>query len=78
MRVSTKMLETSVHVLNCYTNHKAKISFTQGCGVYLTIDDKEYKKQISDNSFTGITNKKAYEILNSYNEEVMEGYEKSR
>jgi len=78
MRVSAKTLETSVHVLNYYTNHKVKISFTQGCGVYLTIDDKEYKKQIGENTFTGITNKKAYEILNSYNQEVMKGYEKSR
>ena len=76
MRVSQKLLQICVNNLNYYTEHKAHISFTQGCGVYLTIDDVEYKKKMRccEDCHTGITNKKAYEILSQYDNEVMEGF----
>jgi hypothetical protein len=67
-RISKKQLETTIENINDLTNHEVKIFF--GCGVYLTIDGKEYKKQLNENEFTGITNKDAMEILESYREEA--------
>lgn len=77
-RISKKMLQTAVDNINYYTNHKVKIYFTDGCGVYLVIDGIEYNKQIDENTFTGISNKKAYEILGKYDGEIWQGYQKMK
>lgn len=41
-RVSKKQLEIKASNINNLTNHKVKLFFTQGCGVYVEIDGKEY------------------------------------
>ena len=76
MRVSQKLLQICVDNLNHYTKHKASIFLTQGCGVYLTIDGVEYDKAVKseEDCRTGISNKKAYEILKQYDSEIMEEY----
>lgn len=73
MRVSQKQLQTVVGNLNYYTQHKASVMFTAGCGVYLTIDGEEYKHKRKDGTHEGISNKEAYEILKQYDKEVEEG-----
>jgi len=80
MRVSQKLLQICVDNLNHYTKHKANIFLTQGCGVYLTIDDIEYDKKVKgkEDCRTGITNKKAYDILKQYDSEIMEGYKNTK
>ena len=74
MRISKKRLETKVDNLNYFTKHKTNIFF--GCGVYLIVDGVEYDKVVKgeEDCRTGITNKKAYEILSQYDNEVMEGF----
>jgi hypothetical protein len=67
--MSRQYLQLVADNINRLTTHKIKLSFTQGCGVYLTIDGKEYSKQLDENQFTGISNKHAMEILEPYAEE---------
>lgn len=74
MRVSKKMLQIKIENLNHYTSHSAKIFFTNGCGVYLIIDEKEYSQKNKKGNYTGISNRQAWEILGKYDNEVWKGY----
>jgi len=71
-RISIKYLETVISNINYLTKHEVKLFVTQGCGVHLIIDGVEYNKQISENEFTGISNKQAMELLKPYNDEARE------
>ena len=73
MRVSQKQLQIAVDNINYFTQHKALVVITSGCGVYLTIDSVEYKHKRKDGTHDGITNKAAYGILQQYDKEVTEG-----
>ena len=73
MRVSQKQLQTVVDNINYFTQHKASVMFTAGCGVYLAIDGVDYKHKRKDGTHEGITNKAAYEILKQYDKEVADG-----
>lgn len=73
MRISQKHLQTVVDNINYFTEHKVTVVFTQGCGVYMTIDGIEQLKvkvRGEKDCYHGITNKKAYEILEPYNDEA--------
>jgi hypothetical protein len=64
------MLETSVNIINRETDHQAKILFTGGCGVYLTIDGEVHEKRLGNGFSTGISNKQAYDILHGCYKEI--------
>ncbi len=72
MRITKKMLDTKILNVNSMTKHKVSVCYTQGCGVYLTIDNTEYSHKRRDGSNEGITNKKCYEILEQYDNEIKE------
>lgn len=72
-RFSKKQLEIKASNINNLTNHKVKLFFTQGCGVYVEIDGKEYshyRKKYDD--YEGLKNKEVIELLSQFDDEVKE------
>lgn len=69
MRISQKHLQICVDNINHYTSHKVSIYFM--IGIHLVIDGKEYEHKRKDGTYEGISNKKAYEIMKQYDEEIM-------
>lgn len=71
MRYSKKLLEIMANNVNNYTNHTVKLFFTDGCGVSVTIDGKEYnhyRKKYDD--YEGLKNKEVAELLHRFDEEI--------
>lgn len=72
MRITISKLKRTIDIIQSTTNHKITLSTTTGCGVYLTVNGKEYYKSLKgvENAVTGISNKEAYEILEPYYQEA--------
>lgn len=68
-RISKKQLKTQISNINYYTEHKIDIFFTQGCGIILTLDEKEYKFK---------TNKEADNFLEPYWEKMRQNVLRNR
>ena len=62
MRISQNQIRVAVEIINYFTSHKAVATFT-GCGIYLTVDGKEYKHVRKDGTGEGLKNKEVMEIL---------------
>ena len=63
MRISQNQIRMAVENINYFTSHKAVATFTGGCGIYLTVDGKEYKHVRKDGTGEGLKNKEVMEIL---------------
>lgn len=79
-RISQKNLMEQVkyinsHVFKNWVRHNVILSFTAGCGVYTTIDGKEYYHLCKDGTRMGISNKKVSELLKPFWEEAIKQYE---
>lgn len=70
MRTTIKYLSWVANIINANTNHRVEVCNTLGCGVYLTIDGKEYEHQRKDGTIVGIPNKEARELLEPLFEEA--------
>jgi len=76
-RVSKQSLETQKYLINTETNHKVTLFFTQGCGVYVTIDEVDYVHIRRDGTGEGISNKKAFELLKPLAEKACQNFMES-
>ena len=73
-RYSKKRLETMAELINSFTKHKVNLFFSQGCGVYVEIDGKEYNHYMKkDNAYIGLKNKEVAKLLDQFFDEVREG-----
>ena len=73
MRISKQRLQDMVDRINEYGEHHVRLYFTGGCGVYTTIDGKEYERECRDGSYMGISNRKVYELIVDMYDEALNG-----
>ena len=70
MRISKQMLEDAISIINKHTNNHVNMITTDGCGIYLEINNIWYstsiiKKGVNKGTEKGFTNRQAYDFLES-------------